>query len=271
MKIGTYSYFGYPLSFEERLDLIKAAGFRVTGIGLGTEEDLVRAGRADLMAELAREREMEVEYVHASEERCNDLWSEEGGRRREALQVYSESIAYCRKHGVGLLVVHVSRSKGVQPERPTRGGLEMLGDLAKYAGDSGVKIAIENTQKEEFVDYVLENLQSPFLGLCYDSSHDFLYSREPGRLLGRWGGRLLATHMGDNDGQYDRHWLPGEGRIPWDEVRSCFPVKSYRGCLNLEVFPKDATTESPESFLAKAYKSVEGLNRFLRGEEAAAG
>jgi sugar phosphate isomerase/epimerase len=168
-----------------------------------------------------------------------------------------------------VLVVHVCKSKGEQPKGQNGRGLEVVRDLVKYAEDSGVRIAVENTQGADYVDYLLENIESPWLGLCYDSSHDFLYSDEPGRLLRRWGGRLLTTHIGDNDGQDDRHWLPWEGSIDWGEVRKSFPVGTYEGCLNLEVFPKDARGESVANFLAKAHRSVEGLNRFLKGEEPA--
>jgi sugar phosphate isomerase/epimerase len=266
VRIGIYSYFGYPLSFVERLDLMKAAGFRVTGIGLGMEEDLVRVGKEDLVADLVRERGMQVEYVHAPEEKCNDLWSEWEEERQEAGRVYSSGISYCKKHGIRILVIHVSKSKGEQPKGLNRPGLGVIGDLVKYAEDSGVKVAIENTQRADYVDYLLENIASPWLGLCYDSSHDFLYSDEPGKLLRRWGEHLLATHIGDNDGQDDKHWLPWEGSIDWGEVRKSFPVGTYEGCLNLEVFPKDAGAESAANFLAKAHRSVEGLNRFLIGE-----
>jgi hypothetical protein len=37
-NIGIYSYFGYPLSFNERLETIKNAGFKITSIGLGEGE-----------------------------------------------------------------------------------------------------------------------------------------------------------------------------------------------------------------------------------------
>lgn len=263
MRTGIYSYFGYPLSLEERLDVIAAAGFRVTGVGLGMEEDLVRSERADVMVGLARDRGLEVEYVHAAEGMCNDLWSREESKRSAAAQVYADGISYCARHGVKTLVVHVSRSKGAQPDAPHGHGLEVLGDLVKYAEDSGVGIAVENTQKEDFIDCVLRNLESAALGLCYDCSHDFLYGKEPGKLLKRWGERLAASHMGDNDGLEDRHWLPGEGRIRWDRVKENFPVRTYEGCLMLEVFPKDAKVESPAHFLDRAYRCIEKLGRFL--------
>ena len=76
MKIAVYSYFGYSLSFVELLNMIGTGGFRITAIGLGMEEDLVRTGKADLMPGPGAGAGMEVEYVHVPEEICSELWPE---------------------------------------------------------------------------------------------------------------------------------------------------------------------------------------------------
>ena len=81
MKIGIYSYFGYPLSFEERLNTIRDAGFEITSIGLGEEEEFVRKGDRDAMPGLARSKGLFIEYAHAPEENCNYLWSGSEGER----------------------------------------------------------------------------------------------------------------------------------------------------------------------------------------------
>lgn len=39
--IGFFSWFGIPLPFKKRLDLIKAAGFHSTGACLGPEEEAI--------------------------------------------------------------------------------------------------------------------------------------------------------------------------------------------------------------------------------------
>jgi sugar phosphate isomerase/epimerase len=267
-NIGIYSYFGYNLSFRERLDAIRGAGFKVTSIGLGPEEELVKSGEADLMPELARSMGLFVEYVHAPENTCNGLWSESGAARSAVREEYSSSIAYCKKHSIPTIVLHVTGSKGEQPAAANRHGLQVLQDLAKYAEDSGVRIAVENTQKPDFLDYVLSNISSPFLGFCYDSSHDFLYSAKPGALLTRWGHRLFTTHISDNDGLLDSHWLPREGKINWDIIKAGFPLATYRGVLTLEVFPKNPLDMSPLDFLKKAYRAIYWFDNMLSQEPA---
>ncbi len=53
----------------------------------------------------------------------------------------------------------------------------------------------------------------------------FLYSPKPGELLERWGHRLMVTHIGDNDGVLDRHWLPGLGTLNWKEIAQWLSTK----------------------------------------------
>jgi sugar phosphate isomerase/epimerase len=264
-KVGIYSYFGYGLSFAERLDLIKGAGFEVTSFGLGKEEELVRQGEQDRMADLARVRGLFVEYVHAPEAACNNLWSEKDGSRREAVEEYLSSIGFCKKHGISTVVVHVTKSKGDGPGAANEWGLLAMREVAEFAEACGVRIAIENTQGTEHVDYVLSRVESASLGLCYDSSHDFLYSAEPCAILGRWGHVLMATHMSDNDAVMDRHWLPWEGVIPWERVRRGLDWTGYRGVLNLEIFPKDGASGPPGSFLKEALRRIRRLDGVLKG------
>lgn len=260
--ISFFSWFGIPLPFERRLDLIKAAGFDATGGWLGPEEEFIRLGKGEQMASRIREKGLFFDYAHAPDEGCNDLWSDSAWRRGDALKQLRGHTAFCKKHTVPCLVIHITASKGGQPERSTDHGLQTLSDLVKFAEDAGVVMAVENTQKPEFLDFIFSQLNSPFLRFCYDTSHDFLYSTKPGELLSKWGHLLTVTHIGDNDGVVDRHWLPRKGVLPWDIVRRDFPVDTYEGFLNLEVFPTDRQQEAGE-FLQDAYESVLWLRRFL--------
>jgi sugar phosphate isomerase/epimerase len=262
-NIGIYSYFGYTMSFDERLNTIKNAGFEVTSIGLGEEEELVKSKEEDLMPEMVRSKGLFIEYAHAPDGKCNDLWSGSEQSRSGITKEYSPCIDYCKKHNIPMLVIHVSQSKGDQPLPPNRYGLEALEYLLKYAEDSNVKIAVENTQKPEYLDHVFSNISSTHLGLCYDSSHDFLYSPQPGLLLKKWGHMLFATHISDNDGLLDRHWLPKEGIIKWDIIRNNFPVATYDGFLTLEIFPKNTNDEPALNFLRKAHDSIKWFEEML--------
>jgi len=265
-RFGMFSWFGYPMPIEDRLDLIKRAGFDATGFWLGPEEELVANGKIDVLPSLIRSRGLFLDYVHAPDIGCNDVWSESETKRNKWLGTYCSYIDLCKRHSIPNLVVHISQSKGEQPDGPTGEGFVALEELVKVTEDSGVKIAVENTMQPALLDSIFTRIQSGHLGFCYDTSHDFLYSPRPGELLERWGHRLLVTHLGDNDGILDRHWLPGLGVLDWKEVSRCLPRQVYKGCLTLEVFPKDQEQESPSDFMISAYQSIQWLHNLLKGE-----
>jgi sugar phosphate isomerase/epimerase len=159
----------------------------------------------DAMPDLVRSEGLSIEYVHAPEKDCNNLWSPSEGEREAVVTEYVSCIDFCRRNKIPLVVLHISRSKGKKPPSRSRYGLRAIEHLLRHAEDSNIIMAIENTQRPDYLDYIFSNLQSPCLGLCYDSSHDFLYSPEPGLLLRDWGHLLSATHLSDNDGLQDRH------------------------------------------------------------------
>jgi sugar phosphate isomerase/epimerase len=133
----------------------------------------------------------------------------------------------------------------------------------KYAEDVNVVLAVENTRRQDVIEIALEEIVSPHLGLCYDSSHDFLYGTPPGSILQRWGQRLVTTHFSDNQGKRDDHWLPGEGTVNWDIIRTCFPSETYSGTLHLEVFPRPGQEMSAQDFLNSAYQRAMSLAQQL--------
>jgi hypothetical protein len=114
------------------------------------------------------------------------------------------------------------------------------------------------------VDRALSSIDSPHLGFCYDSSHDFLYARHPTDILRRWGGRLATTHRSDNDGTGDRHWIPGRGTIDWAGIRDALPKRRPLP-LSLEVVPIDPGSQSAESFLRESMERGAALVRMMTG------
>ena len=97
---------------------------------------------------------------------------------------------------------------------------------------------MENTGKLHHLDHIYSSIESPFLGFCYDSSHDFLGAPELGEILSKWGHLLVATHLSDNDGVTDKHWIPKEGIIDWGIIGDSFPKDAYTGFFTLEVLPQ---------------------------------
>jgi sugar phosphate isomerase/epimerase len=97
-----------------------------------------------------------------------------------------------------------------------QGSLEMWTPLVKEAEKLGVTLALENVfeQGPETLKKLIEKINSPRLGFCFDTGHSLLFSRrgweEWMEVLGR---RLVEVHLHDNMGQEDQHLPPGDGRF----------------------------------------------------------
>jgi sugar phosphate isomerase/epimerase len=151
------------------------------------------------------------------------------------------------------------------PPSPNKAGLALLHDLVKLAEDQDVIIALENLEYSGnlHLEYVFSNLQSPNLGFCYDSSHDNIARVFKKQALEKWGRLLVTTHISDNLGLIDDHFLPGKGNINWPEVMRKIP-DSYLGPLTLEVDnPETGKDLRPEDFLKAAYQQAVQLQKMI--------
>lgn len=204
------------------------------------------------MPDMVRETDLYLENAHVPYERCNDLWSPDPGVRKTIIGQHLNWLEDCARFEIPILVMHLTKGDITGP--PNDFGLKAMERILRRAQELGVLVAVENTRKPEYFDRVLAEFDSPYLGVCYDSSHDWLYQSEQTEILYKWSKRLFTVHLSDNDGQEDRHWLPGEGIIEWDRVKTALQSNIRSGCLTLEVFPKSGTEgEAPEEFLRKAY------------------
>jgi sugar phosphate isomerase/epimerase len=262
---GFFSWFGYPLPIEDRMRLIGEAGFVRVSIWLGKEEERVSEGRpADLCAAAGRAG-LAVECAHAPYEGCNRLWHDDDSVAAPVVDGLRTWVRFCGGKRIPILVAHLSR--GHDAPSPTPRGIDRLADLVEEAARSAVVIALENVRSNTALDLALEQIESPHLGFCYDSSHDFMHAAHPTDILHRWGGRLAYTHLSDNDGTRDRHWLPGRGTIDWEAVAAAMPARRPLP-LSLEVVPIDAARTPVEGFLAEARRKGTELVRLIDGNAA---
>lgn len=252
LELGIFSWFGYTLPLAERLSLIAAAGFQATSVWLGSEEDLVAQGEADRIPALVRQVGLTLDNVHAPYAGCNGLWSVSEHERRSAVTEYDSAISFCHRHEIPVCVVHITR--GQQPPPQNRTGMQVIQELAHRASERDVVLAVENTGRPDYVDFVFSGIDSPSIGLCYDSSHDFLAGMTRGAILERWRDRLVTTHLSDNNGEYDDHALPWDGSVDWEAIADRFPKKTYSGPILLEVYPQNGDRRTPEEFLHTAYE-----------------
>lgn len=261
---GLFAYFGYELPLVRRLELIARAGFTHTAMWWGHEEVLVRQGRRCEMPAMVRDAGLAPLNVHLDFVDCNDIWSPDRTVREAWLARRSADVEECARLDVRCAILHVTH--GMDAPGVTAGGLKALERLVRQAEQADVTLAVENTRRDDIIHRVLEEFDSPAVGFCYDSSHDWMWGRPRGGTLGRWGSRLVQTHLADCDAEgHDRHLLPGDGPLDWRAVAEVFP-HAYHGALMLEVMPRDlGRWEGPEAFLTEAMRRLEWLAGVLGG------
>lgn len=229
MKYSVFSWFGYFMDFCERLALIKKVGFDEVMISWEDEGEPYPR-RKEEMPELVRGAGLAITNIHAPFRGYNVIWEEPAEVSRPLLDELISYVADCRTYDIPAIVVH-THDQDLAQEIDFDRGLAFFSELAEAGERYGVDIAVENLSRQEMLIDLLDKLDTPRLGMCYDSSHDFCYASDR-YLLKNYKQRIKALHLSDNDLIKDRHWLPGEGVIPFGEVLTelaaiDFPVRSF--------------------------------------------
>ena len=263
LKLGIFSWFGFLVPLPERLRLIKKARFDATSIWWEDENSLPII-KKEQMACLVKDSGLVLENIHVPFNSSDDLWSNSGTARARSIKEHTVWLHDCAAYDIPCMVMHLTES--TTPPVPNQFGIESITSLVVIAKTLGVRIAIENTRREDNVAYVLSEIESGHLGYCYDSSHASLKQDKSVHLLKKFGKRMIATHLSDNDGKEDRHWLPGNGTIDWSRLAEMFPKETYQGYLTLETLPdEEERRKTPEEFLEKAFRQISWVRDFFTG------
>ena len=80
-----------------------------------------------------------------------------------------------------------------------------------------VPVANENINRPELFVKVMDTINDEYLKFCYDAGHNNVFDPEYD-YLSKYGKRLIALHLHDNDGKTDQHTLNKYGTIDWDRI-----------------------------------------------------
>lgn len=141
---------------------------------------------------------------------------------------------------------------------------DSLEKLLPVAEENGVIIALENVWSPpctaDMLVRIMKHFNSPWLGLCYDSGHAFLFDygrKYPGKscvpvswtcpeaeipwdnqTLEKMLPWLVNCHLHDNNGLTDQHVLPGAGLIDWKHIVNLLKQAPNLKCMQSEVIAK---------------------------------
>jgi sugar phosphate isomerase/epimerase len=110
------------------------------------------------------------------------------------------------------------------------------------ASGLGLRVAVENVFDEnpDALRLLLEKIDHPDFGFCFDTGHLKLFSIVP---MEQWfealGSRLVEVHLHDNDGTADAHWALGRGTIDFDRFFSLMSTYALKPVFTIEAHDKD--------------------------------
>lgn len=260
MRFSAFSWYGYFEDFICRIKRIKNAGFDEVMISWEDEMEPFAHKKEDL-PDLVRKEGLEITNMHAPFIGYNIIWEGDAKDSQPLLDTFIAHVEDCRRFDIPAIVVHTN-DMDLGPHK-MENGLTFFSKLAEAGEKYGVNIAVENVSRQYLLRYVLDRIKTPHFGMCYDSSHDYMLPCGRGRLLKAYKDRIKALHLSDNDLHEDKHWIPGEGQVPFDEllpeILSINPkVLSFEVCANQQWRQGD-----PDAFLLKLRHS---LDRFLDKE-----
>ena len=129
---------------------------------------------------------------------------------------------------------------------------DCLGPVLARAADAGCTVMLENIDDADPRDRtdLVAGIDHPNLMVSLDTGHAELAHGRYGAppvvdFVTASAGRIGHVHLQDADGYADRHWHPGEGRLPWAPIFAALAEVAPAARLILEV--KDRHRLLPET------------------------
>ena len=243
--------------FADRIRMIRDAGFKSV-IMFWNGSDVFEQ---ELLC--VKENGLRIESVHAPFHMMNELWTDTDPVK--SLIKLHGAIDSCSNYAIKTLVVHPTDTTAPPPVSEV--GKTYFRGLIRYAKSMNVDLAFENIERPEYLDTIFGECDDTNVRLCYDLGHENCFSKGSD-VLGKYGERLKALHIHDNDGNSDQHAIPFDGNIDMDRFVSKLKDLEYYGMITLEVMRDrsdlyDDLTD--EQFLAKAFEAGKKLFEMRQG------
>ena len=224
---------GFDINLKELLPIIKKAGF--DGFFTSWQQ-----GKTKQIAELAEKNGLLYQSVHAPFNEADAMW-EPGDKGEYVKEKLIQCVNECKDAGVPLIIFHAII--GMDRHTPTELGLQRFCRVVKRAEKIGINIAFENTEGAEYLDALMGQFRSAYVGFCWDTGHELCYNYGAD-MTKKYGDRLMCTHLNDNFGMTDRenmtwlddsHMMPFDGITDWQSVADRLKACNYKGELTFEL------------------------------------
>lgn len=263
LVLATSKSYGVPT--ERQIELFHNAGFDgfFTDFKCDTETPIYR--------KKANELGMIYQSIHAPFTKMKGIWHGTDEEAKECVDELISCVETCADNDVPLTVIHAFI--GFRNHEPNDRGVEYFSKVVKRAGELGIKLALENTEGEEYLALLMDAFKNEkHVGFCWDTGHEMCYNNSKD-MMALYGNRIMSTHINDNLGirDYsgeityidDLHLLPFDGIGNWQDIASRLKKYSFTDTLTFELtlankpdrHEHDVYCSMPiESFIAECFK-----------------
>jgi sugar phosphate isomerase/epimerase len=174
--------------------------------------------------------------------------------RQIALANVRGALDFCRMLRPRRAVIHGSAEPIPDAERAARirASQQSLKELTPEFTAAGLLLALEvlpRTCLGNTADELLQLTRDiPGIGFCLDTNH-LMKGETHAQFLSKLASRIVTVHCSDYDGE-ERHWLPGEGSVPWQQICQTLEQAGYEGPFVFETrVRKDGQAIRPEEYV----------------------
>jgi sugar phosphate isomerase/epimerase len=184
--------------------------------------------------------------------------------REETVRQIREAARVIVALGGDVIVVHPGDSTRDQGDMDA--DLELIYDGAKkvvqVVSDEGARVAFENANPNGFPrePKTLMDIVTMFpadrVGVCIDTGHAN-FAGVGTEVIAAASGRIITTHLHDNDTSRDQHEPPGIGTIDWDTYMQAFHDAGYTGPWVFECGPDEEQAARSIALLQHSWQKTQ--------------
>ena len=179
-----------------------------------------------------------------------DISASDSEWRKRSVTYISEIIKKAADVGFDKFILHSGgkTKRQIQQEVDERlnCACESYAFLAEFAEKCGAVICVENLPPVcvgKDIDEVEKLISADErLRICFDTNH--LLPGDGAEFIRHFGEKIITMHVSDYDMVNERHWLPGEGAVNWQEIFTALKDVNYNGPWLYEI-----AYESPETLV----------------------
>lgn len=233
---------------KQTIEAIKKAGFNNVFVQWYDENwEYSQEEQVNLCKKLG----LNIIFAHLGYQNINSIW-EDTKEGEDLVERYKKNIKDCKEQGISTVIMHLTTKKNHPMYNEI--GLKRMRKIVEYAKELDVKIALENTRIQGYLEYVLGNIKDQNLGICFDSGHYHTHFNDEFD-FDFFKNRIFAVHLHDNDKTGDLHLLPFDGTIKWKDTIEKLKQSNYKGPVTLELcYRYDYLNMSLEDFYKKGFE-----------------